>query len=177
MSDGPLEPADSSEVAELTEALRLARRELKLSRGRQEAAEETLQQVRRQRAALREQARLCSEVLARVLSERYWAEQRRGIPGRLANRLLPGHDDADERDLVATIEASDLFDGAWYLRRYPDAARALLSPAVHYLRTGAGEGAEPGPRFDTEQYLADHPGARDSGLPPLVHHDRRREGS
>jgi chromosome segregation ATPase len=37
---------------ELTEALRLARRELKLARGKQEAAEEKLQRVRRERQVL-----------------------------------------------------------------------------------------------------------------------------
>lgn len=159
----------SAETAELSESLRLARRELKLARGRQEAAEETLQQVRRQRAALREQSRLCSDALAQLLSERYWSDQRRG----LASRLRPGRDEGTERDQVAAIEASDLFDGGWYLRQHPEAVRDLVSPAAHYLRTGADAGAEPGPRFDTEQYLLDHPQARDSDLPPLLHHLRR----
>jgi hypothetical protein len=161
MSAGPVD-----EAAELTEALRLARRELKLARGRQEAAEETLQTVRRQRAALREQTRRSSEALARLLSERYWAAGRRS---GLAGRLLPGREDTEHQQ-VAAIEASDLFDGGWYLRQRSDAVRDLVSPALHYLRTGAREGAEPGPRFDTPQYLLDHPDARASDLPPLLHH-------
>ena len=151
---------------ELAEELRLARRELKLARGRQEAAEETLQQVRRQRGALRDQSRLFSSALAQLLSERYWADQRPS----LAVRLLAGRDESGERAMVAAIEASDLFDGGWYLRQHPDAVREPLSPAVHYLRVGARDGAEPGPRFDSEQYLKDHPEARDSDLPPLLHH-------
>ena len=162
----------SDELTELTESLRLARRELKLAHGRQEVAEETLQKVRRQRAAVREQARLSSEALARVLSERYWAEHGRGALAR----LLPGRDDANERDRVAAIEASDLFDGGWYLRQNPDAVRQLVSPAVHYLRTGGRDGAEPGPKFDTLKFLEDHPEARDSDLPPLLHHLRRTGG-
>lgn len=172
MSGASPEPADSSSVAELTEALRLARRELKLARSRQEAAEETLQRTRRQRAAAREQARLSSEALARLLSERYWAGRRRGLAGR----LLPGGDHATEREQVAQIEASDLFDAAWYLRQHPDAVRDLVSPAVHYLRTGARRGAEPGPGFDSEKYVEDHPDARDSGLPPLLDLLRRADG-
>lgn len=162
-----------AEQSELAEALRLARRELKLARGRQEIAEETLQQVRRQRAALRDQVRLNSDALADLLSERYWAGQRRaGFVGRLRPGLVGG----EEEELVAAIEASDLFDGGWYLRRRPDAVRASLSPALHYLRIGARDGAEPGPRFDTEQYLHDHPEARDSDLPALLHHLRGAGG-
>lgn len=160
---------DASDLSDLPEALRLARRELKLARGRQEKAEETLQQVRRQRAAVREQAKRCSDALARLLSEMYWANQPRGLAGR----LLQGRDDSPERDHVAEIEASPLFDGGWYLRQYPDAVGELISPAVHYLRTGAHNGAEPGPGFDTKQYLLDHPDARGSDVPPLLHHVRR----
>jgi hypothetical protein len=160
----------TDELAELTEALRLARRELKLARGRQEAAEETLQQVRRQRAALRDQVRVSSDALAQLLSERYWEGQR---AGGLVGLLRPGRDDVNaEREQVAAVEASDLFDAGWYLRQRPDAVRELLSPAAHYVRIGARDGAEPGPRFDTKQYLRDHPEARDSDLAPLLHHLR-----
>ena len=77
---------------------------------------------------------------------------------------------------MAAIEASDLFDGGWYLRHQPDAVAQLLSPALHYLTDRRRDGAEPGPRFDTEQYLHDHPEARDSDLPPLLHHLRRAGG-
>ncbi len=163
---------EPDDIGELSESLRLARRELKLSHGRQEAAEEKLQRTRRQRAAVRTQARLCSEALARLLSERYWADQPRGLAGR----LLPGRGDALEREQVAAIEASDLFDGGWYLRENPDAVRALVSPAVHYLRTGARQGAEPGPHFDSDKYLEDHPEARAGDLPPLLDHLRRVDG-
>jgi hypothetical protein len=171
-SGEPPEPPEPTELTALTEELRLARRRLKLALGRQEAAEETLQQVRRRRGVLRDQARLFSNALAQLLSERYWADQRRGLAGR----LLPGRDDSRERDKVAAIEASDLFDGGWYLRQHPDAVREPLSPALHYLRIGAHDGAEPGPRFNSEQYLEDHPEARDSELPPLLHHLRYADG-
>ncbi len=155
-----------SEDRDLLEAVRLARRELKLSRRRQESAVEDLQRARRQRAELRDQVELFSQSLARILSERYWADQR-----ALTRRLRPRRD--EEADQVAAVEASDLFDGAWYLRQRPDAVAALLSPAVHYLRVGAQDGAEPGPRFDTPGYLRDHPAAQKSGLAPLLHYVRR----
>src|SRR5690349_9636459 len=95
---------------ELREALRLARRELKLARGRQEVAEETIQRVRRQRAALRRQVRVSTDALAQLLSERYWAAQPRGLAGWLRR----GDDAAAvERAQVAAVESSDLFDGGW----------------------------------------------------------------
>ena len=152
---------------DLAESLRLARRELKLARSQQEAAEETLQRVRRERANLRKQVRSCAEALATVLSERYWSDQ----PGGLAARLRPGGDAAArERAQVAAVEASELFDGPWYLRHQPDAVRDLMAPALHYVRTAAATGADPGPAFDAAQYLLDHPEARRSGQPALLHH-------
>jgi hypothetical protein len=168
----PLEPKDE---ASLREALRLARRELKLARGRQEIAEEAIQRVRRQRAALRRQVRASTDALARLLSERYWADQ----PSALTRRLRPGGDAAAvERAQVAAVEASDLFDGGWYLRHQPAAVRDLVSPALHYVRV-TDYSAEPGPDFDTQSYLEDHPEARRSNLPALLHylgHDPRARG-
>lgn len=156
--------------AELREALRLARRELKLARGRQEVAEEAIQRVRRQRAALRRQVRASTDALARLLSERYWADQPSGLAGGLVGRLRPGHEEAAlERARVAAVEASDLFDGGWYLRHQPEAVRNLISPALHYVRT-TDNSANPGPDFDTQAYLEDHPEARRGDLPALLHH-------
>jgi hypothetical protein len=166
---------EAAHDADLSESLRLARRELKLARGRQERAEETLQRVRRERAALREQARTCADALATLLSQRYWSAQPNGLASGLASglvgRLRPGRSASDaEREQVAAVEASDLFDGGWYLRHQPDAVRDLICPALHYVRTAADSHADPGPAFDTQQYLEDHPDARSSGLPALVHH-------
>ncbi len=154
--------------ADLLEELRLARRELKLVRTQHELAEERLQRVRRERAALRKQVVLLADTLAQLLAEKYW-DGRSGLVGRLRR----GGDDTDERAAVAEVEASELFDGGWYLRQRPDAVRERLSPAVHYVRTGAETGAEPGPEFDTETYLEEHPDARDAGVPALLHRIRR----
>jgi hypothetical protein len=73
---------------------------------------------------------------------------------------------------VAEVEACELFDAAWYLRQHPEIAEAGLSPAQHYVHTGAADGHEPGPDFDTGRYLAEHPDARAAEVPPLVHHLR-----
>jgi hypothetical protein len=160
-------------VAELSESLRLARRELTLARRQQESAAEKLQAVRRERARLRQQVGLLSDALAALLSERYWENEGAPRSRRLGRSRLGG---TTERELVAEVEASDLFDGGWYLRQNTDALEKRLSPALHYVRIGSRKGAEPGPRFDTEGYLRDHPTAVDSGLPPLVHHLRHAGG-
>jgi hypothetical protein len=151
-------------VTELTESLRLSRRELKLVRGEQELTLESLQRIRRQRAAQGKQLRSFSDLLAELLSEQYWGAQ------RSRRRSLLGR--TDEQTLVAEVEASDLFDGGWYLRQHPEVAKERLSPALDYVRTGHAAGHEPGPRFDTARYLREHPDAENTGLPPLVHHLR-----
>ena len=107
-------------------------------------------------------------MLAALLSEQYWAAQR-GIATSAcsASRGAP-----TSRVLVAEVEASDLFDGGWYLRQHPEVAQERLSPALDYVRTGHAAGREPGPRFDTARYLSEHPDAAGAGVPPLVHHLR-----
>ena len=62
----------------------------------------------------------------------------------------------------ATIAASDVFDGAWYLRRYPDVAGAGVDPLRHYVASGCHEGRFPNPIFDTAWYLSEYfPGDTD----------------
>ena len=41
------------------------------------------------------------------------------------------------------LEPGPAFDGAWYLRAYPDVAAAGINPLVHYLRHGRFEGRLP----------------------------------
>lgn len=71
-----------------------------------------------------------------------------------------------ERDAV---EASGLFDRAWYLRTYPDVAASGLDPVEHYLRIGAREGRAPSEFFDTAYYQEQNPDVAASGINPLLH--------
>ncbi len=66
------------------------------------------------------------------------------------------------------IEASGWFDAAWYRARYPDIADEP-DPALHYLRRGAAEGRDPGPRFDGPGYARRHPEAALQDVNPLLH--------
>ncbi|HEY8003149.1 MAG TPA: hypothetical protein VIE16_02920 [Phenylobacterium sp.] len=47
-----------------------------------------------------------------------------------------------------------LFDQAWYLASYPDAAASGLAPLVHYLVRGAGQGYSPHPLLHANYYAA-----------------------
>ena len=71
-----------------------------------------------------------------------------------------------------TVENSDLFDAAWYLRTYPDVKRAGFDPVWHYCRKGWREGRAPSPAFDGKDYLRRYPDVRKTGMNPLVHYLR-----
>jgi hypothetical protein len=73
---------------------------------------------------------------------------------------------------VETIQQSELFDHAWYLRRYPDVCKKGMDPLKHYLRYGATEGRDPGPGFSTRDYLRRYPDVATSGINPLLHYVR-----
>ena len=68
------------------------------------------------------------------------------------------------------IGQSDLFDRAWYLKTYPDVARAGGDPVQHWIMNGAHEGYDPGPRFRTDWYIETYPDVAMTGENPLVHH-------
>ncbi|HKY39096.1 MAG TPA: hypothetical protein VJN18_24325 [Polyangiaceae bacterium] len=72
---------------------------------------------------------------------------------------------------IELLAASGLFDRNWYLAAYPDVARAGgIDPAQHYLRYGADEGRDPGPRFSTRKYLKRYPDVARAGMNPLLHY-------
>lgn len=154
---------EDRDVAKLTTALQSCRLELAAVRREQEGrAEEHAQLLR----AL-DRLTVLSESLDRRLQE---SDAVPGLRGRIRRRLLGSLPDDAELVRVQALRESALFDGAWYLREYPEVAGTGLSPALHYLRHGAAEGKDPGPDFSTASYLARHPGlvpARDN---PLLHH-------
>src|SRR5262245_2189616 len=74
------------------------------------------------------------------------------------------------------IASSELFDGDWYLKTYPDVAEAGVDPAAHYLVSGAAEERDPGPRFCTHSYLQRYPDVVETGMNPLLHYLRHGVG-
>jgi len=71
------------------------------------------------------------------------------------------------RQGLRRLRRTDLFDAAWYLQTYPDVAASGMDPGLHYLRFGADEGRDPGPRFSTSGYRLQ--AGRGAGNPVLHH--------
>lgn len=61
-----------------------------------------------------------------------------------------------------------LFDGDFYLEKYPDVRAAGLDPLRHYVEHGAAEERKPNRLFDPAYYLRQRPEARAVGVDPLV---------
>lgn len=170
-----------SKIEKLSEALAMCRRELAQVREQQEPLMEELSQLRVEaRDAVAISNRL-ADALAKRLSADFWEEYepttalsfRRFIGSRwpwLKRRfgMLSGRAMA-ELDQIRLIEGSSLFQATWYLTHYPDVALAGINPATHYLRSGAGEGRDPGPDFNTRDYLVEHPEVEAGGMNPLAH--------
>jgi hypothetical protein len=70
--------------------------------------------------------------------------------------------------METAILESGLFDREWYLKTYPDVAKAGVAPLAHFLQRGAVEGRSPGPGFDTVWYLNSYPDVRPDN--PLFHY-------
>lgn len=68
-----------------------------------------------------------------------------------------------------------LFDHAFYLKTYPDVAKAGMDPVHHYLEYGFSEGRFPHPLFDTRYYLATYEDVRRSGVNPFLQFLRQGE--
>lgn len=86
---------------------------------------------------------------------------------RVLMRVFPG---LRRRRDGRVLRESGLFDADWYLRSYPDVARAGFDPVAHFLAHGARERRNPGPHFDTAHYLHLYPDIAQGGYNPLVHY-------
>lgn len=71
---------------------------------------------------------------------------------------------------VAMVEASDIFDGPWYLDRYRDVAELGLGAAEHYVLLGGLLLRDPGPQFCARLYVEANLDVADSGENPLLHY-------
>lgn len=132
----------------------------------------TRKEARHAEIALNRKTRDAEELAAKLKamrSSRTWrvlTRLRRWV-GRLAHR--DGRANSTEAADMNLLEASGWFDRAWYTARYPDIQTRGIDPAEHYLRFGAVEGRDPGPKFSTNAYLKAYPDIRESNMNPLVH--------
>ena len=69
------------------------------------------------------------------------------------------------------IKKSKYFDAKWYLKRYPDVAKAGVDPAQHYLDTGWKENYLPSERFDGNWYLKRYKDIANANICPLLHYE------
>ena len=89
----------------------------------------------------------------------------RGWQGRRGRRDQPGRARASaEHPLLPLV-----FDGAWYLARYPDVLGAGLDPLSHLLGSGLSEGRDPGPYVDLSFYATQVPHVTGGGHALLEH--------
>ncbi|MCD9154165.1 hypothetical protein [Aeromicrobium duanguangcaii] len=154
---------------ELRAELEGCRRELAAAREAHESCAE--------RAAAADRAEAQALEISRTLDAQLTRSERvaSGPKGWLKRRVLPNAATPQELADAQELRASSLFDGAWYLRAYPDVVSTGLSPALHYLRHGAAEGKDPGPEFSTKRYLAKHPLVAQRRANPLLNHLRTHQ--
>jgi len=137
----------------------------------------TQHQLTRDREKLRKmQARLAGVEadLARIQASTVWrGYQTARSAVRRCEMLLRRMFGRSERKVQAfkasLIRSSQLFDGDWYIVRYPDVAAAGIDPAVHYLESGWKEGRDPSQSFSTASYLNLNSDVAAAGINPLVH--------
>ena len=84
----------------------------------------------------------------------------------------PDPNEASIEAAMTEIQASGLFDAAWYLDQYPDVAAAGVDPLRHYVAAGAREGRRASLHFDPIWYLGENPDAAAPGADPLLHYLR-----
>ena len=82
----------------------------------------------------------------------------------------PAHGVPDVGQQIEALSKSSLFDAAWYLDTYPDVTESGISPQEHYAHSGAFEGRNPGPEFNTMNYYLANPDIAEMGWPALVHY-------
>ena len=119
--------------------------------------------------AWQQAAQLYARVLDSIGSSRAWRLLSRVSKVQLPLVQDPDRDPAIESQ-IELLRASDLFDPAWYLERYPDAADGAMEPERHYLTVGAPLGHDPGPAFDSVAYLMKYPDVLQAAMNPLVHY-------
>lgn len=71
------------------------------------------------------------------------------------------------------IEASRLFNEAYYCKSYPEVRDSNLDPIAHYCLLGWRLGYNPSDRFDTQYYLTANPDIQQGQINPLLHYISR----
>lgn len=129
-------PVSAEQVATLARHEAARRSQMKT------AAHRSLAEARAGRPAVPTQARLAAALRYLPWNPVLWLKWLGR--GRLRRRLC-------QHLQAYRIAVSGAFDGAWYVRRYPDVAGR--DPIMHFVRFGAAEGRDPAPSFPTKRHL------------------------
>ncbi len=140
-----------------------------------EQLERQLQQKQAEISRYFEEVAAATEKLERARAEANELEQ-----ALQAARSVTADEPAEPADAgerlsrhVAVVLESGLFDGEWYLSRYPDVAGSAHfrdRPVEHFILHGGVEGRHPGPGFNSAAYLEQYPDVAAAGMNPLVHY-------
>ncbi|MCL6697298.1 hypothetical protein LZ496_00640 [Sphingomonas sp. NSE70-1] len=74
------------------------------------------------------------------------------------------------REAIALLKSSAMFDPEWYLQSYPDVAVTGLDPYDHFLSHGWKESRNPSAAFSISRYLRANPDIAAAGVNPLLHY-------
>jgi O-antigen biosynthesis protein len=98
------------------------------------------------------------------------ANQQRAMSGVLWPFRKGARSGQPERTDRHLIQASQLFDEAWYRRKYPRASTVNGDPLEHFMSQGWKEGCDPGPYFSCASYLKSNPDVVTRAENPLLHY-------
>jgi hypothetical protein len=152
------------EITHLREDLLTCQQELAALRLEQETWAEEMARLQHSHDHFLEASRRLDEWLISLETE-----SADGLRARLKRRFITRMPTAREAEQIARLRATPLFDGAWYLREYPQVIGTGMSAALHYLRRGARNGRNPGPDFDTAAYVRRTP-TLPAKANPLLHY-------
>lgn len=81
------------------------------------------------------------------------------------------------RKAIKICRNSKFFDSDWYLTQYPEVKQYAAEPVVHYVKEGARDCKDPGPRFSTSTYFLLYPELIKSKVNPLMHFEKTTNAS
>jgi hypothetical protein len=74
------------------------------------------------------------------------------------------------KEIYTTLNASPIFDKAWYRTKNLGFPHRFFDPVWHYITKGWSHGVDPGPFFDTSYYVSAYRDVRETGINPLYHY-------
>ncbi len=113
--------------------------------------------------------------MAQCLTTCHITENRRS--NRQGNVSMDALRDHSIQTLRSLVDASGLFDKAWYVRRYGDVIEAGIEPFEDFILFGMFLQRDPGPGFNTEAYVRHVPESLEHPDGPLAHYFMSRGSS